>query len=78
MRTLSDLKIPVTINMMPNEIEHPIAFDRDQGHRSFDREYAKRFGAFSCKVIAFSRSSGRASAGSAVQCTFSGVALTLP
>ena len=43
MRTLSDLKLPVSINMMPNEVEHPIAFDRDQGHRSFDREYAKRF-----------------------------------
>jgi len=43
MRTLSDLKLPVSINMMPNEIENPIAFDRDQGHRSYDREYAKRF-----------------------------------
>jgi hypothetical protein len=30
--TLSDLKLPVSINMMPNEIENPIAFDRDQGH----------------------------------------------
>src|SRR6266513_4089375 len=43
MRTLSDLKLPVSINMMPNEVEHPIAVDREQGHRSFDREYAKRF-----------------------------------
>jgi hypothetical protein len=43
MKTLSDLELPVTINTMPNEIENPIPFDQDEEHRSYDREYAKRF-----------------------------------
>ncbi len=43
MKTLSDLELPVTINTMPNEIENPIPFDRDEEHRSYDREYANRF-----------------------------------
>src|SRR5438093_5114918 len=42
-KALSDLELPVKINTMPNEIENPIAFDRDEEHRSYDREYANRF-----------------------------------
>ena len=38
-----DWNLPVTINMMPNEIENPIPFDQDEEHRSYDREYANRF-----------------------------------
>ena len=43
MKALSDLEVPVTINTMPNEIEHPIPLDQDEKHRSYDREYANRF-----------------------------------
>src|SRR5437899_9136029 len=43
MKTLSVLELPVSINTMPNEIENPIPFDRDEEHRSYDREYANRF-----------------------------------
>jgi Family of unknown function (DUF5996) len=43
MKTLDDLKLPVTINMTPNEIENPIPFDQDEEHRSYDRDYANRF-----------------------------------
>jgi Family of unknown function (DUF5996) len=43
MKALNDLDLPATINTMPNEIENPIAFDQDQEHSSYDREYANRF-----------------------------------
>ncbi len=43
MKTLDDLRLSVTINTMPNEIENPIPFDQDEEHRSYDREYANRF-----------------------------------
>jgi hypothetical protein len=43
MRALSDLKLPVRINTMPNEVPDPIAFDRDQEHRTYNAEYATRF-----------------------------------
>ncbi len=43
MEALGDLDLSVTINTVPNEIENPIAFDRDEEHRSYDREYANRF-----------------------------------
>jgi hypothetical protein len=43
MKTLSDLGLAVTINIVPNEIENPIPFDQDEEHRSYDREYANRF-----------------------------------
>lgn len=42
-KALDDLKIGVKIHTMPNEIENPIAFDQDEEHRSYDREYANRF-----------------------------------
>jgi len=43
MRTLGDLDLAVGINIIPNEIENPIPFDRDEDHRSYDPEYANRF-----------------------------------
>ena len=43
MKALADLELRVTINTMPNEIENPIAFDQDEEHCSYDREYANRF-----------------------------------
>ena len=43
MEALGDVDLSVNINTMPNEIENPTAFDRDEEHRSYDREYANRF-----------------------------------
>jgi hypothetical protein len=43
MNALNDLELPVKINLLPNEIENPIPFDQDEGHHSYDREYANRF-----------------------------------
>jgi len=43
MKALAELDLPVSINIIPNEIENPILFDRDEEHRSYDREYANRF-----------------------------------
>jgi uncharacterized protein DUF5996 len=43
MKTLSDLELPVTINTVPNEIENAMPFEKDEEHRSYDREYANRF-----------------------------------
>jgi hypothetical protein len=40
---LDELKLPVKIDMLPNEIPNPIPFDRDEQHRSYDPEYANRF-----------------------------------
>ncbi|HEY7000432.1 MAG TPA: DUF5996 family protein [Candidatus Udaeobacter sp.] len=43
MKALNDLELPVKINLLPNEIENPIPFDRDEEHHSYDREHANRF-----------------------------------
>src|SRR6266571_5110096 len=43
MKTLTELELPVKIDMLPNEIENPIPFDRDEQHRSYDAQYANRF-----------------------------------
>jgi hypothetical protein len=43
MTALNELKLPVKIDMLPNEIENPIRFDEDEVHRSYDPEYANRF-----------------------------------
>ena len=43
MKALNDLELPVKINVLPNEIQNPIPFDRDEEHCSYDREYANRF-----------------------------------
>ncbi|HVP29354.1 MAG TPA: DUF5996 family protein [Myxococcota bacterium] len=40
---LSRLGLHVTIRKRPNEVADPIPFDRDEMHRSYDREYARRF-----------------------------------
>ncbi len=34
---LSEIEIPVQINLVPNEIADPIPFDRDEQHRAYDR-----------------------------------------
>src|SRR5438270_5462631 len=43
MRSLDELKLSVKIDNLPNEIPNPIAFDKDEMHRSYDSEYANRF-----------------------------------
>ena len=43
MRALDELKLPVKIDIVPNEIPDPIPFDKDEKHRSYDPEYANRF-----------------------------------
>ncbi len=43
MRALAQLELPVKIDLMPNEVTDPTAFDRDEGHRSYDPDYANRF-----------------------------------
>jgi hypothetical protein len=43
MGSLDELKLPVKINLVPNEVADGIPFDRDEQHRSYDREYANRF-----------------------------------
>jgi hypothetical protein len=40
---LGEIGIPVQINLVPNEIQDPIPFDRDEQHRAYDAEYANRF-----------------------------------
>jgi hypothetical protein len=41
--TLQGIEIPIQINVLPNEIQNPIPFDRDEEHRSYDAGYANRF-----------------------------------
>ncbi|HZR78769.1 MAG TPA: DUF5996 family protein [Chthoniobacterales bacterium] len=43
MQALAELKLPVKIDLGPNEIPDPIPFDQDDKHRSYDRDYANRF-----------------------------------
>src|SRR4029077_12386493 len=43
MNALTELNLPVKIDMLPNEIENPIRFDQDEEHRSYDSEHANRF-----------------------------------
>src|SRR5262252_5835160 len=43
MKALSGLDLPVTINLVPNEIQDAIPFDQDEEHRSYDPEYGNRF-----------------------------------
>src|SRR5438094_7665520 len=43
MKTLAELELPVAINTTPNEIQEAIPFERDETHRSYDRDYANRF-----------------------------------
>ena len=43
MGVLRDLRIPVTINVRPQEVPNPIPFDQDTVHASYNPEYANRF-----------------------------------
>ncbi len=43
MTALEELKLPVKIDTLPNEIVNPIAFEKDEAHRAYDAEYANRF-----------------------------------
>jgi hypothetical protein len=43
MGALRDLRIPVSINLRPQEVPNPIPFDQDTVHASYDPEYANRF-----------------------------------
>ncbi|HKU17336.1 MAG TPA: DUF5996 family protein [Steroidobacteraceae bacterium] len=43
MRALQQLGVPVTIRTMPCELPDPIPFERDETHRSYDKEYANRY-----------------------------------
>jgi len=40
---LNDLRIPVSINAMPNEVPDPIPFPEDRVHASYDAQAAHRF-----------------------------------
>jgi Family of unknown function (DUF5996) len=40
---LADLDLIVNIHLLPNEVENPIPFDRDEEHRSYDAQAANRF-----------------------------------
>lgn len=43
MDMLAQLRVPVTIHTTPNELPDPIAFEKDEQHRSYDPEYANRY-----------------------------------
>lgn len=43
MDILNSLKIDVPINPVPSEVPHPIPFDKDTTHASYDGLYARRF-----------------------------------
>ena len=43
MTALDELGLPVRIDPMPNEVTDPIAFDRDETHRTYDPAQANRF-----------------------------------
>ena len=43
MEALERLGMPVVINRVPNEVADATAFDEDEHHRAYDREYANRF-----------------------------------
>lgn len=43
LRALSEFRLDLQINPVPNEIEDPIPFDQDEVHSSYDREAVVRF-----------------------------------
>jgi hypothetical protein len=43
MDEIAKLGLSASICLKPNEVADPIAFDRDQTHRAYDREYVNRF-----------------------------------
>ena len=42
-RELEALGLPVRIHAVPNEVENPIPFAKDEVHRAYDPEYANRY-----------------------------------
>ena len=42
MTALTDVDMPVPIYRRPSEVESPVPFDVDEGHRAYDAEYAHR------------------------------------
>jgi hypothetical protein len=44
MSVLDELEVPVRIGITPNEIADAIPFDRDELHRTYDPQFANRFG----------------------------------
>ncbi len=43
MGALTELELPVSIDLLPNEINDPFPFDRHREHRAYDPEYTHRF-----------------------------------
>ncbi len=43
MGALDELELPVKIDTMPNEIQNPIAFEKDEEHQAYDPKQANRF-----------------------------------
>jgi hypothetical protein len=43
MQALDELNVPVRIYTTPSEVADPIPFERDDVHRSYDREFVERF-----------------------------------
>ncbi|HEX4438541.1 MAG TPA: DUF5996 family protein [Thermoanaerobaculia bacterium] len=43
MRELDGLGVPARIHAVPNEVENPIPFAKDDVHRAYDPEYANRY-----------------------------------
>jgi hypothetical protein len=43
MEVMTKLDLHVDIHKKPNEVPDPIAFDQDESHAAYDREYANRF-----------------------------------
>ena len=43
MSALTEMNLPVKINLVPNEVENAIPFDRDEQHRSYNAPYANQF-----------------------------------
>jgi hypothetical protein len=43
MQALTEMGLPVKIDLLPNEISDSIRFDRDEQHRAYDPESANRF-----------------------------------
>ena len=40
---LAEMRLPVRIDLLPNELADPIPFDRDEKHRAYDADQANRF-----------------------------------
>ena len=74
-KSLDELRLPVTINKVPNEIENPIPFDEDENTVLTTESFPIASGASFSRATASSRSSARVFAANAVRCISSGAAL---